>query len=152
MEDHIDRDTLEVLKNFVGQTYSQICQFDQSLTEPNRNVRPIKEEFKNIANEIFKQAAPNNQIPNGHQHNRPIPSQNLPYIDRNIAPVPPPVNDPDQMEFAFDNNKFSILIEKKFDSIIRRLNDIYSSMNDIDTNLNKVLEFVNYESKDSKSG
>lgn len=151
-DDPIDRETFEVLKEFVGTTYSQISQYDSSLTEVGMNVRPIKNQFKDIANKVFSEVNPQNirgpqyhNQPPQYPQNHPVQDvrSNLPYIDRGVPPQPP-VNDPNQMEFNFTKTKIMDDLEKKIDIILNKVNKI-------DKALEALLEFVNYDVKNSES-
>jgi hypothetical protein len=144
---NFDRETFETLANFVGQTYKDICKFDQSLISTNNNLNSRKEQFKNIAENILVAPSPNRSSmynqPDIHQGSNP-PVSDRAYIDRCISPLPPHPNDPNQMEFMFDNSEMSLKIEKKFDTIINRLNRI-------DKTLNQLLQFLNYEAENTES-
>jgi len=126
----------EALKLFVGQTYSQVCMHDSMVVDGNR----LKNDFRNIAENILIPQRPQQpQFQQQFQAN--IPNGN-PYIDGNRAPIAPPPNDPDQMEFKFDNSQTAVAIEKKFDTIISRLNAI-------DKTLKSVLSYID-DSENSK--
>lgn len=141
----LDRETFDVLANFVGQTYNEICKFDQSLISTNNNLNSKREQFKNIAENVLSTPSAVRQNPARlHQQNDQMPLNGMAYVDRGIAPVAPPVNDPNQMEFKFDNSEISQKIEKKFDTIINRINRI-------DKTLTQLLEFLNYEAEDTES-
>lgn len=140
-----DRETFDVLANFVGQTYNEICKFDQSLISTNNNLTSKREQFKNIAENVLSIPTANNR--NGarmQQQHVQIPQNQMAYVDRGIDPVAPPANDPNQLEFKFDNSEISQKIEKKFDTIINRINRI-------DKTLTQLLEFLNYEAEDIES-
>jgi hypothetical protein len=148
MDPNFDRETFETLANFVGQTYNEICKYDQSLISTNSNLNSKREQFKSIAENVLAPPSVNRQ----QSHNvprspMPLNNQNvkdMPYIDRGIQPLPPPPNDPNQLEFMFDNSEISLKIEKKFDTIVSRLNRI-------DKTLNQLLEYLNYEAEDIES-
>ena len=58
--------------------------------------------------------------------------------------VPPPVNDPNQMEFCFDNSVTAITINKKLESI-------ESKLKKLDNLMKKMVSFMeSHEAKDSK--
>ena len=143
---HFDRETFDVLANFVGQTYNEICKFDQSLIATNNNLNSKREQFKNIAENVLLNPSVNrtsthHSIPQQHQQ-RPV--SEMAYVERGIAPVEPALDDPNQLEFKFDNSEMSVKIEKKFDTIINRINRI-------DNTLTQLLEFLNYEAEDTES-
>jgi hypothetical protein len=122
----------DALKLFVGQTYSQIRMHDSMVLEGKR----LTNEFTEIAGNVL---TPTLRRPPQSHH---IP-QNMPYIDRDASPVPPAPNDPNQLEFQFDNSKISVTIEKKFDTIVNRLNTI-------DKSIKELLQSID-EIKNSKS-
>jgi hypothetical protein len=125
----------DALKLFVGQTYSQIRMHDSMVVDG----RKLTNEFTEIAGNVLTPAL---RRPHQHPHyNPPQIPQNAPYLDGHRQPVPPPPNDPNQMEFEFDNSKLSITIEKKFDTIVSRLNAIDKSIKDLVTSLNEIKNF-----------
>jgi hypothetical protein len=141
----LDRETFDVLANFVGQTYNEICKFDQSLISTNNNLTSKREQFKNIAESVLSIPNPNNgNAHRMHHQNEQMPANQMAYVDRGIAPLAPPADDPNQLEFKFDNSEISQKIEKKFDTIINRINRI-------DKTLTQLLEFLNYEAEDTES-
>ena len=124
----------DALKLFVGQTYSQIRMHDSMVVDG----RKLTNQFTEIAEDVLTPTLRRSPHPQFNQAQMP---QNMPYIDGNRQPVPPPPNDPNQMEFEFDNSKLSVSIEKKFDTIVSRLNAIDKSIKDLVTSLNEIKGF-----------
>ena len=123
----------DALKMFVGQTYSQIRMHDSMVVDG----RKLTNEFTEIAGNVLTPAVRRSPYQQHHPHHNQIP-QNVPYIDGNRQPIPPPANDPNQMEFEFDNSKISVAIEKKFDTIANRLNSIDKSIKDLLSSLDEI--------------
>ncbi len=140
----MDKETMEALTIFVGQTYSDICKYDQSLISTNQHLDSRKEKFKAIAESVLTPAIPKQspvQQPALQYHQ---PPQQMAYIDRGISPLPPAPNDPNQMEFDFNNSKISLNLEKKID-------DLCGKINNIDKKLSQLLEYIQYEAEDTES-
>jgi hypothetical protein len=130
----------EALKLFVGQTYSQIRMHDAMVVDGRRLTNEFTGIAENVLTPTIRRPPHHPQYPPQH-HQMP---NNAPYIDGNRQPVPPPPNDPNQMEFEFDNSKLSVTIEKKFDSIVNRLNSIDKSIKDL---LSSIDEIKNLKSR-----
>ncbi len=120
---------------------------------------PKKEEFQRTAETIMREAI---QSTNGANPNRPTVYPN--NIPRQVQPqqqqqsnqlfletgkfIPPPANDPNQLEFSFDNSVTAITINNK-------LEDIEKKLKKLDNLLQKVIQFVEnkenvHESKNTK--
>jgi len=120
----------DALKMFVGQTYSQIRMHDAMVVDGKR----LTNEFTEIAGSVL---TPHTRRP-VYPHPTPQYTQSTPYIDGNRQPLPPPPDDPNQMEFQFDNSKLSVTIEKKFDSIVNRLNSIDKAIKHLLSSLDEI--------------
>lgn len=150
-EQNIDpRELQATLMGFLGQTYQEISKYDNNLVSPNAFLSPKKEEFQRTAETIMREAiqstsgSPNrptvypNNVPRQIQPQQPQ-QNNQPFLETGKF-VPPPANDPNQLEFSFDNSVTAITINNK-------LEDIEKKLKKLDTLLQKVLQFV--ESKET---
>lgn len=133
MENDLGFSDDEALKMFVGQTYSQIRMHDSMVVDGRR----LTNEFTEIAENVLTPAVRRSPYQQHHPQHHQMP-QNTAYIDGNRQPVPPPPNDPNQLEFQFDNSKISVVIEKKFDTILNRLNSIDKSIKDLLSSLDEI--------------
>lgn len=127
----------KTLIGFLGHTYKEVSQFDSRLVSPNSTLAPKKQEFHSIADKVFKEAlTPNTgQIPVGNVHHN-VPQHIQPNVLHPNVPqqqIPqPPQNDPNQLEFSFDNSVTALSIDK-------RLTDIENRIKRLDITLSKVL-------------
>jgi hypothetical protein len=152
-EQNIDpRELQATLMGFLGQTYQEISKYDNNIVSPNAFLAPKKQEFQRTAETIMREAIqsttganPNNRptvypnnVPRQIQPQQPQPS-NQPFLETGKF-VPPPVNDPNQLEFTFDNSVTAITINNK-------LEDIEKKLKKLDNLLQKVIQFV--ESKET---
>jgi len=143
------------LVQFLGQTYSEISKYDSHLVSPNQFLAPKKQDFERTAQRVLNETRttavqnnvppvyptiPQNQLhPQAyHQVNAPV----VPFIDLGKPPTPPPLNDPNQLEFSFDNSVTAKSIDEKLDNLEKRLKKL-------DTMLSKVLLYL--ESHESQN-
>lgn len=141
----------KTLLGFLGQTYQEVAKFDNHLVNPNSTLAPKKLEFQRIAERVISETRnPNgNPQPNNPKQNIPVsyPVRELdtrPFIDTGKAPTVPPPNDPNQLEFSFDNSVTAITINN-------RLNDIEKLIKRLDFSMQKVIKYVeSHESENSK--
>lgn len=124
-----DQNTPEEVKKtliqFLGQTYQDVSHYDSNIVSPNQFLSPKKYEFQKTAEKVMQEAlgAPSRVPvnPNGavvHPTNTNQPPR--PYIDGGNR-VPPPANDPNQMEFTFDNSVTAITINTKLEDLEKRI-------------------------------
>ena len=159
-EQNIDpRELQATLMGFLGQTYQEISKYDNNIVSPNAFLAPKKQEFQRTAETIMREAI--ESTTGGNNTNRPTvypnnaprqiqpqqPQQNQPFLETGKF-VPPPANDPNQMEFTFDNSVTAITINNK-------LEDIEKKLKKLDNLLQKVIQFVEnketvHESKNTK--
>jgi hypothetical protein len=121
----------QTLVGFLGQTYSEISRYDSNIVSPNAFLAPKKNEFQAVAqkvmNEVRDTVIPQQQIEQPIQN---IPAQTKIFLDTGVR-VPPPPNDPSQMEFTFDNSITAITINNKLEDIekkIKKLDNMLSKM------------------------
>jgi hypothetical protein len=134
----------QTLVGFLGQTYSEVARYDSNIVSPNAFLAPKKNEFQAVAqkvmNEVRDTVIPQQQIQQPIQN---IPAQTKIFLDTGVH-VPPPPNDPSQMEFTFDNSITAITINNK-------LEDIEKKIKKLDNMLSKVLLLLEGdETKNSK--
>ena len=152
--DYIDPAEEEAtLINFLGQTYSEISKYDSHLVSVNPFLAPKKQEFERTAQRILdetkhkniqQQFQPPIQQPQPYYQPQPQPYQGspVPYIDLGKPPTVPQLNDPNQLEFSFDNSVTAKSIDEKLDNLEKRLKKL-------DTMLSKVLSYL--ESHESQN-
>lgn len=136
------------LMGFLGQTYQEVSRYDSHIVSANPFLAPKKAEFHNLAqkvlNETRRAIVPENpQIhnhPPSQQYIGPVQSNQTPQ--QNIPIAPQQINDPNQLEFSFDNSVTAITINNK-------LNDLEKKLKKIDSMLEKMLLLM--ESYDSKN-
>lgn len=141
------------LVQFLGQTYSEISKYDSHLVSANPFLAPKKEEFQRTAEKVLserKAELMQKQIPQ-HVHHVPPPQHHQhhvvdhrPYIDTGRQPSPPLSDDPNQMEFSFDNSVTAKTINEKLDELEKRIKKL-------DTMVSKVLSYLeSHESQNTK--
>jgi outer membrane protein OmpA-like peptidoglycan-associated protein len=141
------------LINFLGQTYSEISKYDSHLVSVNPFLAPKKQEFERTAQRILDETKHKNiQQPQQHYQRQPQPNYQpqpqpyqgspVPYIDLGKPPTVPQLNDPNQLEFSFDNSVTAKSIDEKLDNLEKRLKKL-------DTMLSKVLSYL--ESHESQN-
>lgn len=150
-EQNIDpRELQATLMGFLGQTYQEISRYDSNIVSPNPFLAPKKQEFQRTAETIMREAiqstngSPNRPTVYPNNVSRPVQPQqpqqsNQPFLETGKF-VPPPANDPNQLEFSFDNSVTAITINNK-------LEDIEKKLKKLDTLLQKVIQFM--ESKET---
>jgi hypothetical protein len=126
------------LVGFLGHTYGEISKYDKNIVAPNPFLAPKKQEFQNLAERVMSEVTQTYNKPKVQQHQTPPTA----FIDTGII-LPPAPNDPNQMEFSFDNSVTAITINKK-------LEDIDNKIKKLDNMMKKVLSLLDgYETKDS---
>ena len=115
------------LVQFLGQTYSEISKYDSHLVSVNPFLAPKKQEFEKTAQMVLnetKNKVQQNNTPTYHLPPAPPPHHvlvnqpaNPPFVDLGRPPTPPPLNDPNQMEFSFDNSVTAKSINEKLEKI-----------------------------------
>ena len=139
------REIQETLIGFLGQTYREVAKFDSHLVSANQFLAPKKEEFKNLAEKIMQES-----VGGGIQRPPSFPPQHhapIHHAPPNFIPMaqPPQVNqDPNQLEFSFDNSVTANTINSKLDGIEKKLNSLDKMMR----SLIELLE--SHESKNQK--
>lgn len=131
------------LVGFLGHTYGEIAKYDQNLVAPNPFLAPKKQEFQHLAERVMSEVSQTNR-PNQNTPKSPpqAPKPPTAFIDTGII-LPPAPNDPNQMEFSFDNSVTAITINKK-------LEDIDNKIKKLDNMMKKVLSLLDsYETKNS---
>lgn len=149
-DDYIDpAEEHATLVNFLGQTYSEISKYDSHLVSTNQFLAPKKQEFQRTAERVLgetKKPVNLNQPINPYsppqiQH---IPHNHAPFIDTGRQPPPAALNDPNQLEFSFDNSVTAKSIDEKLENLEKR-------MKKLDTMLSKVLSYLeSHESENNK--
>lgn len=125
-----DIDPIELqntLAGFLGQTYQEITRYDSNIVSPNAFLAPKKEEFHRTAEKVFqevKQASGNIALP---QQPQPY-NQVVRNVQNNTQPTTEIFNDPNQLEFCFDNSVTAISIDKKLTDIEKTLKRLDSLM------------------------
>lgn len=144
-EQNIDPvDLKNTLIGFLGQTYSEVSKFDNNIVSPNPFLAPKKQEFERIAERVIQEVSvsktPNVSYPvNETAPRRPQPTA---FIDTGVI-LPPAPNDPNQMEFTFDNSITAKTINSKLEDLEKRLKKL-------DNNVAKVLSLLeSHESENS---
>ena len=134
----------KTLIGFLGHTYKEVSQFDSRLISANQTLSPKKQEFQNIANKVIGETV--GPI-NPQHHNRNIPANGPVQHNLHQQQLPQQehvqnYNDPNQMEFSFDNSVTAI-------SINNRLDDIEKKLKRLDIAISKVLVLL--EENDTKN-
>lgn len=146
-----DQNTPEEVRNtliqFLGQTYQDVSQYDSNIVSPNQFLSPKKYEFQRTAEKVMQEALGSpNRVPVNHSgpvvHPSNINQPPRPYLD-GVNRVTPPPNDPDQMEFSFDNSITAITINSKLEDLEKRLKKL-------DKMMEKVIGFLDGESANLK--
>lgn len=143
----------KTLIQFLGQTYQELAQFDNNIVSPNQFLAPKKHEFQRTAEKVMQEALGAISSHNRVEQRMHVPQEHprivqrtepaKPYLDGGNI-VPPPPNDPNQMEFSFDNSVTAITINIKLDNIEKK-------MKKIDKMLSEMLSLMDKnESKDIK--
>jgi hypothetical protein len=135
----------KTLIQFLGQTYKDVSQYDSNIVSPNQFLSPKKYEFQKTAEKVMQEALNSPRIPVSsgpvvHPTNNNQPPR--PYLDGGNIVAPPP-NDPNQMEFSFDNSVTAISINSKLEDIEKRIKKL-------DKLMEKVVGFLDNESKNFK--
>lgn len=150
-DDYIDpAEEHATLVQFLGQTYSEISKYDSHLVSVNPFLAPKKQEFERTAERVLnerKAVTFQNQIPQNiqytPQHHQHV-VENRPYIDTGKPPSPPASDDPNQMEFSFDNSITAKTINTK-------LEDLDKKIKRLDMMVSKVLLYLeSHESQDKQ--
>lgn len=129
-KDNIPEEVRKTLINFLGHTYQEVTNYDSNIVSPNQFLAPKKFEFQRTAEKVLSEAVGSHNRPNPPQQE---PQHNRPFIDTGV--IAPPVNDPNQLEFSFDNSVTAKTINKK-------LEDIENVVKRLDTSMKKVLELL----------
>ena len=142
-EQNIDPVELQnTLIGFLGQTYSEVSKFDSNLVSPNPFLAPKKQEFEKIAERVIQEVGmkkPPVVHPVDINQRNPVPTA---FIDTGKI-LPPALDDPNQMEFKFDNSITAKTINSK-------LEDLEKKLKKLDSNIAKVLSLLeSHESKNS---
>ena len=144
--DNTPEEVKRTLIQFLGQTYQEVSQLDSNIVSPNQFLAPKKHEFQRTAERVMNETLNSTFNKNVQQPQNNIPvhkEQPKPYLDGGSI-LPPPPNDPNQMEFSFDNSVTAITINNKLDSLEKKLKKI-------DKMMEKMLSFIDsHESKDLK--
>jgi hypothetical protein len=131
----------DTLLSFLGHTYKEVSKFDSNLVSPNPFLAPKKQEFQNIASKVMQET----QMmlnPNVNQQRTPIHTHN--QINDTQDQVLVQQNDPNQMEFSFDNSITAKTINTKLEDLEKRIKSI-------DNTLYKVLSLLEqYDSENSQ--
>jgi hypothetical protein len=149
-DDYIDPvEEHATLLSFLGQTYSEISKYDSHLVSPNQFLAPKKQEFQRTAEKVLNETktpvALNTVIKpyNVHQIQH-APNNYAPFVDLGRQPPPPALNDPNQLEFSFDNSITAKSIDEKLENLEKRIKKL-------DTMLSKVLVYLEiHESENNK--
>ena len=120
-----DRETLDILKQFLGQTYGELHKIDSNIIGSSAHLNHKSGEFKRIASQVLDSVAP--QVRTGPVVTGPTATGPV------SLPVTAPVSDPDQMEFTFDGSATARQIQSTLDRI-------ESKMDKLDRKLNNILE------------
>jgi hypothetical protein len=143
------------LVQFLGQTYSEISKYDSHLVSVNPFLAPKKQDFEKTAQRVLNETrtpfkAQNNippiyptiphQAPPQAHHQ--INASVVPFIDLGKPPTPPSLNDPNQLEFSFDNSVTAKSIDEKLENLEKKLKRL-------DTMISKVLSYL--ESHESEN-
>lgn len=134
------------LVGFLGHTYGEIVKYDQNIVAPNPFLAPKKMEFQRVAERVMSEVTQTHTTPNQvsqpvtHvQHQKPPTA----FIDTGVI-LPPAPNDPNQMEFIFDNSVTATTINKK-------LEDIDNKIKKLDKMMLKMISLLeSYETKNSE--
>jgi predicted acylesterase/phospholipase RssA len=135
----------KTLIQFLGQTYKDVSQYDSNIVSPNQFLSHKKHEFQKTAEKVMQEALGGPRIPVSSGpviHPTPINQPPRPYLDGGNVNPPPP-NDPNQMEFSFDNSVTAITINSKLEDIEKRIKKL-------DKLMEKVVVFLENESKNFK--
>lgn len=113
-----DRETLDVLKQFLGQTYGELHKLDSNIVGTSQHLTHKSSEFKHTAAKVLDSvvAAPQVRTPG------PVVGATVPIA----LPVTTPVAQPDdnQMEFAFDASATAESIQKSLDRLETKLDKL----------------------------
>lgn len=150
-EENAPEEVRKTLLQFLGQTYQEVSQYDNNIVSPNQFLSPKKYEFQKTAEKVMQEALNTSSRPPAapnypqrqivHPQNEQVP--NKPFLETGGV-VPPPLNDPNQMEFSFDNSVTAITINNKLDEMNKRLKSL-------EKNISKVIDFMkSHEPKDTK--
>lgn len=131
------------LIGFLGQTYSEVSKFDSNLVSPNPFLAPKKQEFEKIAERVIQEVSLPKKQSVVHPVNNNIQRTQQPtaFIDTGVI-LPPAPNDPNQMEFNFNNSVTAKTINSKLEDLEKRIKKL-------DSNIEKMLLLL--ESHDSKN-
>lgn len=136
-EQNIDPiDLKNTLIGFLGQTYSEVSKFDNNIVSPNPFLAPKKQEFEKIAEKVLQEVS-SSKTPNvSYPVNESISRRQPPtaFIDTGVV-LPPAPNDPNQMEFTFDNSITAKTINSKLEDLEKRLKKL-------DNNIAKMLSLL----------
>jgi hypothetical protein len=122
----------QTLVGFLGQTYGEISRYDSNIVAPNAFLAPKKNEFQAVAQKVINEVRESVLNPQQtEQIIQNVPAQTKTFLDTGVR-VPPPPNDPSQMEFTFDNSITAITINNK-------LEDLEKKIKKLDNMLSKVL-------------
>lgn len=125
----------QTLVGFLGQTYSEISRYDSNIVASNPFLSPKKNEFQAVAQKVINEVRESILTPQQtEQIIQNVPAQTKTFLDTGVR-VPPPPNDPSQMEFTFDNSITAITINNK-------LEDLEKKIKKLDNMLTKVLSFL----------
>lgn len=124
-----DHETLDVLKQFLGQTYGELHKIDSNITGHSAHLTPKSSEFKRIAAQVLDSVAATPQVRTHGPVGGVVPATVALPVTAPVHSVASP--DPNQMEFAFDGSATAKSIqnaldrlESKFDKIERKLNQL----------------------------
>jgi hypothetical protein len=143
----------KTLIGFLGQSYKEVSNYDSHLISTNQSLTPKKEEFQRLAERVMGEAVGTaTPVPAPQMQHRqmirpnnvvmPHQQSNAPFVD--LGECLPPVNDPNQMEFSFDNSITAKTINSKLESLEKQIKSL-------DKKLDKVLESLQTnEVNDSK--
>lgn len=132
----------KTLISFLGHTYKEVAAYDGNLISANQHLAPKKQEFQRLAERVMGEAVgtatpvsaptmPDRQMVRPHNVVMPQQHSNTPFVD--LGECLPPVNDPNQMEFSFDNSVTAKTIDSKLESLEKLVKAL-------DKKIDKVLE------------
>jgi hypothetical protein len=125
-----DRETLDILKQFLGQTYGELHKIDSNIVGTSTHLSHKSNEFKRIASQVLDSVVVP-QVRTG-----PVAVGTAPAHPVTVSlPVTTPASDPDQMEFVFDGSATAKHIQSALDRIETRLDKLDRKLNSILENL-----------------
>ncbi len=123
MEQAPDRETLDVLKQFLGQTYGELHKIDSNIVGTSKHLAHRSDEFKRTAAQVLDSVATEPQV---RTHGPVVGAAS--HVTLPVTAAKTPI-DTNQMEFSFDGSATAKSIQSALDRLEAKLEKIERKLN-----------------------